>query len=263
MKTHRMEIRFSRITWKKLLVALCGIVLFAAAIFAANDPWKSKPYQQWTEKDIERILTASPWVRTVAVRSRNSSPDLEGSAGMGMPPDNGQMNPSSRMNPDESPAPEGPQQPVAAASSQNFFVFWQSSKTMRAAVAQRAVLQSKTTEADAEKYVNAPQPDYQIVVQGRDMNVFRTYDEKFAQENSFLRLKKSKEKVSPSRVEFQKSPDGALTAVILYFPKKLPSGSPLILPDEKSIEFTCRLGGFLLDTSFDPQKMKNQAGPDL
>ena len=262
-KTHRIRTRNPRGASTRMVAALLGAVLFAAAAFAADEPWKSKPFQQWTEKDIHRVLTGSPWVRSIVVSSGSVPGGFGGSSGLGSsgpetPPANGQLNPN------QPPEPEQEEQQAPTSNTQTFYVFWQSSKTMRAAVAQRAVLQSKLTEAEAEKYVNEPQADYLIVVQGQNMRVFQTYDEKFAQESTFLRLKKSKEKVSPSRVEFQKAPDGnTITAVIFHFAKKLPSGSPLILPDEKSIEFTCKLGAFLLDTSFDPQKMKDQSGPDL
>jgi hypothetical protein len=143
-------------------------------------------------------------------------------------------------------------------------VFWMSSRTMRAALARRQVLQTKMTEAEAENYLGQLQEDYQIAVQGDDMRIFQKYDERYTQENSTLRMKKSKEKVTPMRVEFQRSEDGhTVAAVVFHFTKRLPNGSPLILPDEKSIEFICKLSGYVLDTAFDPQKMTDQAGPDL
>ncbi|HUO35635.1 MAG TPA: hypothetical protein VMU43_11650 [Candidatus Acidoferrum sp.] len=239
-------------------------VLIAGATFGADEPWKTKPFQQWTEKDIDRILSSSPWVRSIVLPAGDSPGGFGGSTGLEGPPGRGPTGANNPNNPNSPPSLQQGEQQEAQPSTRTFYIFWQSSKTMRAAVAQRAVLQSKMSEADAEKYVDVTLVDYQVVVQGQNMRIFQDYDEKYTQEGSFLKFKKSKEKVSPSKVEFQKAPDGdTITAVIFSFPKKLPSGSPLILPDEKSIEFTCKLGGFTLDTSFDPQKMKNQAGPDL
>lgn len=248
----------------RLVAMLMAAFLLAAAAFGADEPWKTKPFQQWTEKDIDRILSSSPWVRSIVLPAGNSPGGFGNSPGYEGPPGSGPGGANNANNPNNPPSLQQDEQQGAQPSTRTFYIFWQSSKTMRAAVARRAVLQSKISEAEAEKYVDVPQVDYQIVVQGQNMRIFQDYDEKYTQEGSFLKFRKSKEKVSPSKVEFQRAPDGgAVTAVIFSFPKKLPSGSPLILPDEKSIEFTCRLGGFVLDATFDPRKMKNQAGPDL
>ena len=143
-------------------------------------------------------------------------------------------------------------------------VYWMSSKTMRAAMAQREVLHSGKTAAEAQQYVDAPQAEYQIVVQGRDMTPFLRFNEKFYQSNSFLKLKKGGEKVFPTHVEYERTPEEkSIDAVIFSFPKKLPSGQPLILPQEKSIEFNCKVQGSDLKVNFEPQKMTNQSGEDL
>lgn len=254
---------------KRILALICFLIFVAGALAAANDPWKSKSYKDWTEKDVEKILTESPWVRS-ANSSYNGVPSsVDGSAQSDSPsnsgpdgsPDNGgglKTGGSSAQNP-----PQGGSQQGAAQNSPRFLIFWESSRTIREALARRQVLQGKMTETDAEKYLAQPQDDYQLVLQSDNMGVFQKFDERFTQENSILKLKKSKDKLLPTRVEFQKSSDGSLEAVVFSFSKKLPSGAPLILADEKSIEFTCKLGGVSLDASFDPQKMADQTGPDF
>ncbi len=49
----------------KLMIRSVLVVLLGATLLWATDPWKKKPYTEWTEKDIERVLNHSPWVRTV------------------------------------------------------------------------------------------------------------------------------------------------------------------------------------------------------
>src|SRR5260370_10675110 len=44
-----------------------AILLFAALVWASDQPWKGKPYQQWDDKDVERVFTDSPWARTTTI----------------------------------------------------------------------------------------------------------------------------------------------------------------------------------------------------
>ena len=242
-----------------------AILLCTAWAWAGSEPWKSKPYQQWDDKDIQQILTDSPWVRTASVeagwKSASASMD-QPSPGMnsegGMAGHSSSSNPASRMGDDAGPMPVQ-SQPMA-----QFMVFWMSSKTMRAAMAQREVLHSGKTVAEAQQYVDAPQTEFQIVIQGRDMTPFLRFNEKYYATNSYLLAKKSNEKVFPTHVEYQRTPDGnSVYAVIFSFAKKLPSGQPLILPQEKSIEFSCKVEGSDMKVRFEPQKMQNQNGEDL
>src|SRR5579862_3311611 len=43
------------------------VLLFAALAWASDPPWKSKPYDQWDEKDIQRVFSDSPWSRLTPV----------------------------------------------------------------------------------------------------------------------------------------------------------------------------------------------------
>lgn len=255
----------SYVTW--FAAGLAAILICTALAWAGSEPWKSKPYQQWDDKDIQQILTESPWVRTASIEagwkaagsSLDQSPsELNSESGVSAPTTS--SNPGSRMARDAGPIP-GPEQSQSMAQ---FLVFWMSARTMRAALAQREVLHSGKTAAEAQQYVDAPQAEYQIVVQGRDMTPFLRFNEKYYETNSYLYAKKNNEKVFPAHVEYQRTPDGnSIDAVIFSFAKKLPSGEPLILPQEKSIEFSCKVEGSDMRVRFEPQKMTNQSGEDL
>ena len=46
----------------------CGIaVLLVALICQLGRPWKTKPYQQWNDEDIQKVFTTSPWAQKVTV----------------------------------------------------------------------------------------------------------------------------------------------------------------------------------------------------
>jgi len=59
---------------KKLAPLLLAFCLFAA------DPWQSKPFTDWSDKDVNKILTNSPWSRTVSVELRGSLAPPDGLA---------------------------------------------------------------------------------------------------------------------------------------------------------------------------------------
>src|SRR5260370_21586281 len=50
-----------------ILALFSAILLFAALVWASDQPWKGKPYQQWDDKDVERVFTDSPWARTTTI----------------------------------------------------------------------------------------------------------------------------------------------------------------------------------------------------
>jgi hypothetical protein len=77
-------------------------------------------------------------------------------------------------------------------------------------------------------------------------------------------MKKTKLKLSPSHVRYERDAQGVLvTAAIFFFPKKTPAGDPTISADEKSVAFNCKLEGSTLQVNFEPQKMVDSSGPDL
>src|SRR5258708_27300627 len=51
----------------KSLLLFSVMIAFAAAVWAGGEPWKGKPYQQWDDKDLQRIFTDSPWTRTTTI----------------------------------------------------------------------------------------------------------------------------------------------------------------------------------------------------
>jgi hypothetical protein len=269
----------SGMNWLKHLGLLYAFLALGALAWAGGDPWKDKPYTQWDDKDIQHVMTSSPWMRSVSVvaawqtapdydmpgdnphpASQPSAPSGGGGGGMGAKPGAG---PAS--SPSSGPStPSGSSDSVPTIPQAEFSVFWMSSRTMRGAMGRREVLHAGKDAAVVDAYVNQPMDEYEIVVSGRDMNPFVNNDEKFFQAHSFLEIKKSKEKLAPSHVTFERGANGkTVTGAFFFFPKKSATGENEIAPDEKSVQFTVSLGKSTLKAEFDPRKMDDQKGPDL
>jgi len=239
--------------FRKPLLISSVLMLLAAAVWAGSEPWKGKPYQQWDGKDVERVFLDSPWSRTATI-TRTWLPI------------------SSKALPDKIISGSGRPVPTELERSAetsvggelNFYVFWASSRVMRAASARKGVLHGDKLGLDVDKYATEPQEEIQILVQSEDMAPFTRKEEKFFQANAFLQPKKSKQKISPSHVRYERDGKGRLvTSALFFFPRKTASGEPTIAADEKSVEFNCNMDGSSLRVIFEPQKMVDQTGPAL
>jgi hypothetical protein len=240
---------------RKTIIGGAAILMIAMLAWAGGDPWKTKPFQQWNDEDIQKIFTDSPWSRTVRVEGTWKPVEgVNGAGGSIGTAGNGKGATALPAEADTNAGTVGPSVP--------FNVYWMSSETMRAALARRGVLHAGKDEAEAAKYVEAPIEEYQIAVQGLDMAPFYHNDEKFFAVNSALEVKKTKQKETPSHVAFNRDDKNAITSAVFFFPKKV-NGQDLISPTDKSVEFTCKLGKSTLHAMFEPNKMANQKGPDL
>jgi hypothetical protein len=235
------------------LALFCALRLFVAVAWASDPPWKGKPYQQWDEKDVERVFMDSPWVRTTTI-TRTWLPitakDLPNEPLAGR---------------DRSlPGTVDRSADTSVGGELELHIYWASSRVMRAASARKAILHGGAKDVDVEKYASEAQEKYQIVLQSTDMAPFFRHDEKFFQANTFLEMKKSKQKIFPSHVQYERDAKGQLvTSAIFFFPKKTPSGEPTIATDEKNVAFICKMEGSTLRVDFDPSKMVDDKGPAL
>jgi transposase len=158
----------------------------------------------------------------------------------------------------------GPMTSGQDAAEAEFLFRWNSSQTIRRALAQGAILNHKLNRPDAEKYAQPVRSDAEIVVLGQDMTPFAKISVDDLKAKTYLAAKQSKQKVNPSNVSVLRSPDGKrVTAVLFSFPRHLPAGQPLITPNDKNVEFACKLTGLDLHADFDLRKMLNEKGPDL
>ena len=143
-----------------------------------------------------------------------------------------------------------------------FVVRWSSALVERQALTRNAVLTGQMTQADAEKALAEPENDFQVYVGGQDMTPFQSATEDSLKASTFLKLKKSKDKIAPSKVELFREGD-KVVAVLFSFPKKGPSGAPTIGADEKGIQFSCVVMKANIHADFEPQHMVAKQGQDL
>jgi hypothetical protein len=248
---------------KTFLIAV-GCMAFAVAVWASNDPWKDKPYQQWDSKDLQRIFQDSPWAHTVQVDApwRGSGGGDDSSI-----PSGGGGGGAGRSMGGTSAGGGGNMGDVAGGgggSMATFLVRWISSRTFREAMIRDRVLRGQMTDADAQAELAKPIDGFQIVVTGPDMTPFQKMDENALKTAGTLTLKRSKTRLTSTEARIQKTSDGSRIAGILFvFPSKAENGEVSIPTDEKNADFSCSAGKFTLKWSFDVSKMTDSQGRDL
>src|SRR5580700_5741403 len=259
---------------KPILIGSVVMVL-AAAVLAGNEPWKAKPYQQWDEKDVRKILGDSPWSKVIQVEANwKNSKDIANSnpaqqTPTGTPATSGKMGTPATGTPAGGPPAgstpaAGAAGPGEASPQVAFVVRWVSARTVQRAAARSAELAGQLKPEDAEKQLANPPDVYEIALTGPDMRPFQSADEDTLKNSAELIDKKSKEKISPTKVQISRTAAGKkVQAVAFIFPKKADNGEPAIPEDEKGVDFVCNVNGAKIHVTFDVSKMQDNQGRDL
>jgi hypothetical protein len=250
---------------KNGLIIGAAVLATAAVAIAGGDVWKSKPFSQWDEKDIQSVLQTSPWSKPATQVQGAWHPDGTaaadtsniGVAGSGSDTSNRSAGPGTN-------APGGTEKLAQAqAAQQAYNVYWWSSRTIREATLRRAVIKGQLTQDQAEKMIATPVDSYEILVNAPNMAIFQQRGEDAFKNAATLQTHKNKQKINPTKVTFQKGPDGAVQGVVFSFPKTGSNGEPLISPDEKEVDFQLQIGSSWLRTYFNPKQMSDSQGADL
>lgn len=259
-------------------ITLGLIFLMAGLVYAANDSWKTKPYQQWDQNDLKEILTDSPWVKRTTVMASWAKGGMAPANGGQYP--QGQQNQQNRQTQGQQPpgsmggtgggygggntgTPAQAAPPTAGDQEAEFFVRWSSALTEREALARSAQLSGQYSETQLQQYVNQTPSTYDVVVYGEDMTPFTTETEESLKSEVYLEVKPSKEKVNPSVIKITKGNDGRVQTLLFSFPKQGPNGQPLITGNDKQAQFDCKTKQMHLDTQFDLRKMVGKDGQEL
>jgi hypothetical protein len=230
----------------KVIVSGTLLVLLGASVVWAGDPWKEKPWTEWTEKDVKRILDRSPWASEKRIDSL--------------------AEPWER---DPGPFPE--------IRRRRITIRWLSSLTQREAVVRRMQLQGRTLDAEQVKRVLSPLSEYYAVAvfgttaselasleshskqSASPLTVKRKYDADLA----YLKLQQSKKRISPvTVVPIGEGPLHSVAHLLFSFPRQI-DGKRTIGPDEEKVTFVWEVGKRKIKQAFDLRKMVRDGKPDL
>ncbi len=229
---------------QKLIALLAVFSLYAA------DAWQTKPFTEWTDKDVQKILTNSPWAHSVSISV---------GAGMADNPLTGRQEPGSRpsgMNPATGPgvmAPNGqegghdsrggfPDATTVDRQSIALMVVWQSALPVKQALARRRFGAEAVGSVDAKKFLDE-NPGYLIGISGLAPELLRAAQAKSDILQRTTLSAKGREPLHATDILI--SPTGKVTEGVFVFPKT----TPFTLED-KEVEFSTQLGSGVVKNKF-------------
>jgi hypothetical protein len=222
---------------KKLFAAL---FVFAFSLVAA-DFWQSKPSTEWTDKELQKMVTNSPWARSLTVSMPAAG---AGDAGAPPPLSEGRGGRGGGGVPvDGVPAGTGGLAPT-------LFARWQSALPVKQAFVRLKFGAQAANSPEARLLLGREEPDYVIVVSGPLRSLLRGDSaalKKAIMDTSSLSAK-GKDAVMPSDIQIalnQVSND-----MVFHFPR-----SAGFTVDDKEVEFSTKFGNLTLKFKFKPKEM--------
>jgi hypothetical protein len=241
---------------RSFIVATVLFSLLLAIDLWAGDPWKEKPYKDWTERDVRTILNQSPWSKRVYVATNEIGPTASGSEEASAGGEAGGEGDGTGE------ARDGEEGGDEKRGSVAFVVRWVSSRAMRQAWVRGEVFQKRVAEFDMEKALPPVPSDYELLVVGSGTTFFGDEDDATLKAGSYLLTKKSKQKINAIQVDIARAPNGRkIKGVIFHFPKNI--NHPISLADEKELKFVCRVRSTEIRVNFDLREMVDKEGIDL
>ncbi|HLG99689.1 MAG TPA: hypothetical protein VKX49_25500 [Bryobacteraceae bacterium] len=232
---------------KPLIPFLVTVSLLAA------DAWQTKPFTEWSDKDVQKVLTNSPWAHTVSV---SGGPAAGADAGW-----QGRDTPGSRpagLDPAAGPgvmAPSDPSDQDVARSrrssdnaelmserSLGLTLIWQSALPVKQALARRKYGTEVATSPEAKKYLD-DNSAYLIELSGLPPALAQASQGKAALMQRTTLSAKGKSPLRPSNILF--GPAGKVLQVVFVFPKTDP-----FTGDDKDVEFSTQFGGTAVKYKF-------------
>jgi hypothetical protein len=210
----------------KKIVAL--LFLFAFCLMAA-DFWQ-KPYTEWPDKDLQKMMTNSPWAHTVSVSMGAPITTPETGHGGGSGGGGGRGGP-------QGGAGGGADAPIPGIREPEIVARWQSAMPIRQAFVRLKYGAEAGKSDDAQKYLGKEQTTYEVVLSGPLQPFLRGKPDEIAKNLSEVTFLSTKEKgaVKPTSIEVGKP--GPSMDVLIAFPRSMPFAL-----DDKEVEFSTKLG---------------------
>jgi len=221
------------------------LVLLPAMLWAA-DFWESKPFTDWSDKELRKVVTNSPWARqtnTVTTNARPSPQPADSQVG-GFPGGDGSLirPPGFGRGAGTGAGPAITPPDSTFDQGLTLIIRWQTALPVRQAQMRAKYGKEAATASAAKKLLDQDPKVYVISVTGIPGSLVTlggTETAKHSIQDQATLTARGKPALHPDAVEFFHSGDngGESVDVLLAFPKT----SPFTLADQE-IEFASRIG---------------------
>ncbi len=197
-----------------------GLLLLAALSLVAANFWQ-KPYMEWSDKDITKMMSDSPWVKSASVTlnfpgSNVAPPPMGGGGGRGGPQGDGFG---------------------GGVPSFEIMAHFESALPMRQALVRRKFGAEADKSADAQKVLSEEPKSYEIVLSGPlggfVMGPPDAVSQRLTEASSLSSAKSGA--IKPSLIQVGKP--GRTMDVLFVFPR-----DKVFTVDDQEVDFTTKLG---------------------
>jgi hypothetical protein len=227
------------------------IALLSAAVVCAEQVWKNRPPDKWSEKDAKKILKDSPWAKP-AMMPYHPLTELGNRGPVAADPQVrvGRV----PLDPDDDPIN------VDARPSWTVTVIWSSSRTVR-----RAVARDGSKAYRPEPQHSEPRQRYEITVLTQTSTwPLPDWRESELRESTHLKFGKNGQEVRPDRVTIAYFPGThRVESYWFAFAREDVEGVPYLRKGVREVQFYSQLGPVAIRAKFEPAKMVAHDGPDL
>jgi hypothetical protein len=216
--------------------SVAALFLFALCLGAA-DFW-SKPSSEWSDKDLLKMITNSPWAHGFSLGFPGG-----GGADSGAPSPMSERGGGGRGGGGAGGAPGGAA-PAPAGPAPTIYARFQSALPVREAFVRLKYHAEAATSPEAKQVLERSEPDYVIVVSGPLRAMLKGDSEQLKQpimENSFLSTKGKAFKPTDIQIALAQSSND----MVFHFPRT----NPFTL-DDKEVEFSAKLGDVTVKYKF-------------
>lgn len=237
----------------KLLLRFLIVVGCSAMVLVAEDFWLKKPFTEWSEKDVAKLLTNSPWSHELSLSTGGgpAMPSMGGGGrgrgggggggmgggdmggGGGDTGGGGGRGGGGGMGGSDMGGGGGGGGGAAVIVT----VRWQSALTVRQALVVQAYGRERAASDEAKQFLGQEVPGYVVAVIGLPAQMARMPQDRLAEVAKTSTALKLKDKDPIGATGVQAKPREKFADIYFQFPKT----SPITLED-KEVEFVTKIG---------------------
>ncbi len=208
-------------------LAISGVWLLACAVLAAADFWEEKEFTAWSDKDVSKMMSNSPWAKRQTVVFPRPPRAGGGVAIAGGTPRRGGGN-------------------IGARGQTRLIIQWRSALPMRQALVRGRIGEGGTVNLAAQELLTQSPPGYFVVVTGVPRRFGRLTPEALMAEARLER--KGKSPIVPVQAGPEMEVQGL--ALVYIFPR-----DAAIVLEDKDVEFVTKVGDTTIKKKFKLEDM--------
>lgn len=204
---------------RRVLSVTVGAWLVAGVALMAADFWEDQPFTDWSDKDVQKMLTDSPWAQQVRIAIGSLSEDALPTAAQ----------------------PAGPPEECGGAQfggiqRHRLSVVWTSALPVKQALVRQAVGLGAPVPAESQQILDQSEPQYAVTIFGipPSLAVLGSMRDTLMTETTLRR--KNQAPIVPEDVRLFQNADDGMIRIIFLFPK-----TDVIELDDKDVELVTRL----------------------